>query len=144
MCVNDLDVNNKYAKWLYDNFLKVASRTVVKVLPDIHDNAFAFPCELKLLLNTIRIRERFSWGVPGNIWILHSLPLPYGCSIYLSEFPDIATRSFREGFWPGFWRIIRLASEKDLKERRENHFLLKQTTMIITFMQGKDTHKNDC
>ena len=40
--------------------------------------------------------DRFAWGVPGNIRSIHSLPLPYGCNIYLSEFPDIATRSFRQ------------------------------------------------
>ena len=32
----------------------------------------------------------------GPLLNIHSLPLPYGCSIYLSALPDLVTRSFRE------------------------------------------------
>ena len=70
---------------------------------------------------------------------MHSLPLPYECSIYLSAFPDIATRSFREAIY--FDKLSGSPPKKIL--RKEGKSFSNLTTMIMSFMQGKDTQKND-
>ena len=87
-----------------DNFFKynlVASRTILKVLPDIHDNAFAFPCEVKLLFtDTIQIRQRFIWWVLGNIRMCIPHPSPMNVAFIFLSFRisprDLFVKDFDE------------------------------------------------